>query len=120
MADFKPVRVPDKLFSRDFEIEREYGITDLSLYGYWESETSLRIVGQIFSKKIKESFHLVCSIYDKDGDIIKTKENESYGSAGFVTSSIKDGSFFDGFPFRFVLYGVNKGQVKEIRIVLSS
>ena len=119
MADLEQVRVSDRLLARDFDIERDYGISDLSLYGYWESETCLRIVGQIFAEKIKESFHLVCSIYDKDGDIIKTTDNDSYGGSGFVTSAIKAGSYFDGFPFKFVLYGVKKAQVKEIRIVLS-
>ena len=116
MAYKKAVRVPDELFKRDLEQEKQFGITDRKIYGYWESNDSMTIVGQIFAPRLKNACCLICSIYDKDGDVIKSCENESYGS-GLVTSMIEPGSFFSGFPFRFDLYSIKKSKVVEIRIV---
>lgn len=83
------------------------------------SHTDGGVHGDCFAEKIKEQFQLVCSVYDKDGDVIKSRENSSYGGSGWVTSRIKPGAFFSGFPFKFTLYDVKPAQAKEIRIVLS-
>lgn len=119
MAKNTPKKVPSHVFTRDLELESEYGVTDIKLYGYWEGDSTLHILGQVFAEKIKEQFQLVCSVYDKDGDVIKSRENSSYGGSGWVTSRIKPGAFFSGFPFEFTLYDVKPAQAKEIRIVLS-
>ena len=119
MAKNTPKKVPSHVFTRDLDLESEYGVTDINLYGYWEGDSTLHILGQVFAEKIKEQFQLVCSVYDKDGDVIKSRENSSYGGSGWVTSRIKPGAFFSGFPFEFTLYDVKPAQAKEIRIVLS-
>lgn len=102
----------------DYETEREFGVKDLALYGFWD-DNHLRVMGQIFADKIDKQFSFVCSIYDKDGDVIESTENESYGGSGFVTHAIKPDSFFNGFPFMFSIYGVKKSQAKEIHIAIS-
>lgn len=119
MAKNKSIRVPDALFVRDYELEQDFGVEDLKLYGYWEDNNHLSILGQIVADSLEKEFSLVCSLYDKDGDVIESTDNESYGGSGFVTHSIKPDSFFNGFPFKFSIYGPKKSQVTGIKIVLS-
>ena len=120
MSAQMPIRVPDNMIIRDRKIEQEYGVTDMKVYAYWERENSLNIVGQIFAKHLTKKFLLVCSLYDEDGDVLDSRQNETYGGIGFVTYEINPDTFFDGFPFRFDVYDAAKmHQVKEIRIVLS-
>lgn len=119
MATNKTIRVPDDLFERDYELEQDFGVEELKLYGYWESDNHLYIVGQIIADSLDKQFSLVCSLYDKDGDVIESTDNESYGGSGFVTHAIKPDSFFNGFPFKFSIYGPKQSQVKGIKIVLS-
>ena len=108
-------RIDESLYSRDLRAEKEYGIDKISLYGYFEDTDSLYILGQISSKKPKKPFAMICTIYDKDGDIIETEECSSYGS-GLVTSMIKPEAFFDGFPFKFRFWGVSQKKIKKISI----
>ena len=115
MANTSKMRLPDSFFTRDYQLEKQFGIDDLKLYGYWEDNDSLVIIGQVFATDLKKECCFICSIYDKDGDVIESTENDSYGS-GLVTSMIKPKTFFDGFPFKFDLYGNKKKQVKEVRI----
>lgn len=116
MGNKKSIRAAEDLFSRDYEQEKLLGINDLKLYAYWESESSLTIIGQIFAPHLEKAFCLTCSVYDKEGDVIESCENSSYGS-GLVSSYIRPGSFFDGFPFRFYLTGIKMNSVKEISII---
>ena len=51
--------------------------------------------------------------------VSKFTSEEDAGGSGWVTSRIKPGAFFSGFPFEFTLYDVKPAQAKEIRIVLS-
>jgi len=119
MANKKALRIPNDMFYRDYDMEQEFGVDDIKLYGYWESDNHLAIVGQIVADSLSKEFSLVCSVYDKDGDVIESSDNESYGGSGFVTRNIKPDSFFNGFPFRFSIYGIKKNSVKEIRVVLT-
>ena len=116
MANKKSERIADNLFVRDLEQEKVFGIKDLKLYGYWEDNSSLNIVGQIVADKLKSECCFICSIYDHDGDVMESCENEEYGS-GLVSSMIHPEAFFNGFPFRFDLYSVKKKRVKAIKIV---
>lgn len=118
MANNKSMQIAPEMFTRDYETEREFGVKDLALYGFWD-DNHLRVMGQIFADKIDKQFSFVCSIYDKDGDVIESTENESYGGSGFVTHAIKPDFFFNGFPFMFSIYGVKKSQAKEIHIAIS-
>jgi hypothetical protein len=109
-------RLPDSIYSKEPDMEKLYGIDEIRLYGYEEGDESFHIVGEIFAKKAPaKSFCIMCTVYDRDGDIIETKESRSYGS-GLVTSMIEPISFFNGFPFIFDLWGVPKKKIKEIRI----
>ena len=54
MAKNTPKKVPSHVFTRDLELESEYGVTDIKLYGYWEGDSTLHILGQVFAEKIKE------------------------------------------------------------------
>ena len=92
MANNKSMQIAPEMFTRDYETEREFGVKDLALYGFWD-DNHLRVMGQIFADKIDKQFSFVCSIYDKDGDVIESTENESYGGSGFVTHAIKPDSF---------------------------
>lgn len=118
MANKKSIRVPENLFVRDLDLEAKFGIKEIKLYGYWEDSSSLTIVGQLFAPRIEKEFLLNCSIYDKDGDVIESCENDAYGS-GLVNSYIQPEAFFDGFPFRFNIYGPQKSKIKEIKILPS-
>lgn len=113
-------RIPDEMFKREPTLEQEYGIDNIKLYGYYESDNSVYIVGEIVAKKTPlNSFCMICTIYDKEDDIIETTESKSYGS-GLVTSMIRPAAFFDGFPFSFSIYGVSKKKIKEICIYPAS
>lgn len=113
-------RLADDIFHRDLPIEKKFGISDLKLYGYWEDEDSLRIVGEIFCKKRPSgSFCMMCTIYDEDGDVIEATESNHYGS-GLVTSMIEPAAFFDGFPFVFSFWDAPRKRIKEICITPAS
>ena len=119
MANKKALRISDDMFYRDYDMEQEFGVDDIKLYGYWESDSHLAIIGQVIASNLSKQFSLMCSVYDKDGDVIKTSENRSYGGSGWVTHAIKPEVFFNGFPFSFNIYGLKKNSVKEIRVVLT-
>ncbi len=109
-------RISNNLFTRDLKAEKTFGIDNITLYGYWKGEDAIYIAGQIFSQKpIRKNFCMMCTVYDKDGDIIETQESCSYGG-GLVTSMIKPATFFDGFPFCFILWDISKKSLKEIKI----
>ena len=113
-------RLPDDMLCRDLAMEKKFGISDLGLYAYWKDEDSLYIVGEIYcKKKPKDSFCMICTIYDEDGDIVETTESESYGS-GLVTSMIKPAAFFGGFPFVFNFWSVPRKRVEKICITPAS
>lgn len=112
-------RLPDKLISRDGSMERRYGIDDLKLYAYADDDSSIYIAGEVFARRIRESFCIICTVYDADDDIIETTENRSYGS-GLVTSMITPTVFFDGFPFVFSVSGITVKKIKRIRIAPAS
>ena len=83
-------------------MERLFEIDDLRFFGYLDSNDNLVVIGEIIAySELTEPFYLVCTLLDKDGDILYVAENESYGS-GLVTSMIKPVSFFCGYPF--ILY----------------
>ena len=44
-------RISPELFSRDLEREREFGISDLRIYGYEAEAGMMRIAGEIFKQK---------------------------------------------------------------------
>ena len=113
-------RIPDEIIKREIALEKEYGIDDIKLYGYFDGDESIYIVGEIVAKKTPpNSFCMMCTVYDKEDDIIETTESSSYGS-GLVTSMIHPSTFFDGFPFKFSVYGVPKKKIKEICIYPAS
>lgn len=113
-------RINDSVFHRDCELEKEYGIDDVSLYGYYESDDTIYIIGRIeATRKIKRSFCMMCTIYDDDDDIMETSESNSYGS-GLVTSMIEPECFFNGFPFTFSFFGIDKEHIKAIKIYPAS
>lgn len=82
-------------------VEKLVGIEEMSIYAYEDSYGDINIIGQIFAKKIRREFELNCVVYDKDGDILLTTENFTYGGAGLVSNTISDECFFQGFPFKF-------------------
>lgn len=86
---------------RNIMAEKSVGIEEICLYVYGDAYGEINIVGQIFAKEIRRSFELRCVVYDKDGDIILTEENFTYGGGGLVSNAIDDVCFFQGFPFRF-------------------
>lgn len=113
-------RLPDSIYTRELDAEKAYGIDELRLYGYAEGDDSFHIVGEVIAKRTPTAaFCIICTVYDKDGDIIETTESRSYGS-GLVTSMIEPCCFFSGFPFIFDLWGVPRKKIKEIRIAPAS
>lgn len=117
MKDNSSDRLPASMISRDLKKEVLYGIKDLAIYAYKSDDSSLNIVGQVFAgSKIQKVFCLIMTIYDHDGDIIESKESASYGS-GLVTSMIKPGSYFEGYPFKFYYFGIKWKEVSRIEIV---
>ena len=61
-------------------LEKEYGIDDIKLYAYFEDKSSLYIVGEIIALAPQKPFCMICTLYDKDGDVLETTESSSYGS----------------------------------------
>ena len=108
-------RINDSLFDRNLVLEKQYGIDDLRLYGYFTDTNSMEIVGEIIAQTPKKPFCMICSLYDKDGDIIETTECSSYGS-GLVTSMIYPNAFFSGFPFKFSFWSIQRRKMKRISI----
>lgn len=108
-------RINDSLFSRNLILEKQYGIDDIKLYGYFSDTNSMEIVGEIIAPSLKKPLCMICTLYDKDGDILETTESSSYGS-GLVTSMIYPGAFFSGFPFKFSLWSIPRRKMKRISI----
>lgn len=96
-------------------IEKKYGIDELKVFAYLSGK-ELTVVGEVIADDITEDFSLTCSVYDADGDMVESIENNSYGS-GLVTSNIKCKTFFSGYPFKFHEYLDDGVEVSKIRIV---
>ena len=108
--------IPSSLFSRNPQKEAIYGIKSITYYAYKCGESFITVVGQIFGDKIlKKRFCLIMTIYDNDGDVMVSKQSESYGS-GLVSSMINAESFFDGFPFAFKAYEIIWNEMSRIEI----
>ena len=107
-------KMTPKQIYRVRSIEKEYGIDDLKIYAYIDGG-SLVVVGEIIAEKLLDTFKLVCSIYDQEGDMIESIKNEPYGS-GVVTSEIYPRAFFDRYPFLFRTYLGNKVKIGKIRV----
>lgn len=108
-------KLEDKQIVRMPSIEKKYGIDELRFYAYINN-TELKVIGEVFSEQILKDFCLICTVYDKDGDMIESFKNDSYGST-FVTSYIKEASFFNGYPFSMSIYLADNVEVGKIRIV---
>ena len=113
-------RLPDKLLARDSSAERRFGIDDLKLYAYADDDASIYIAGEVCARQIKDSFCLICTIYDADDDVMETARNQSYGGSGLVTCMIAPAAFFDGFPFFFTISSIPVDKIKKIRIAPAS
>ncbi len=96
-------------------IEKKYGIDELKVFAYM-SGGELNVVGEVIAKEITQDFSLTCSVYDADGDMIESIENNSYGS-GLVTSYIKRAVFFNGYPFEFNKVFADGVDISKIRII---
>ena len=97
-------------------LEEKFGIDDMKIYAYI-SDGKLTVIGEIISKKIISDFSLICTVYDKDGDMIESLENCTYGSA-VVTSTIHKQVFFNGYPFKFSKYFSDAAvKIGKIRII---
>lgn len=110
-------RVLPELFSRDLEREREFGISDLRIYGYEAEAGMMRIAGEIFAENgITRELCLRCLVMDQAGDVLADAINEAYGDA-LVTSLILPELFFNGFPFVFEIYYEGARRPAYIRII---
>lgn len=112
-------RIDGSLIQRNYALERTFGIEDIRIYGYYSDTNAIEIIGEIIASSIIKPFFLTCTVYDKDGDILETKENDSYGS-GVVTSEVHPKAFFSGFPFTFGTLCVPRRKIKKISITPSS
>lgn len=110
-------RILPELFSRDLEREREFGISDLRIYGYEAEAGMMRIAGEIFAENgITRELCLRCLVMDQVGDVLADAINEAYGDA-LVTSLILPELFFNGFPFVFEIYYEGARRPAYIRII---
>lgn len=96
------------------DLEKEFGITDLSIYAY-VTEDQFNLFGEIISEKINKNFYLSLVAYDRDNSILFTCKNDSYGS-GIVTSEISKKVFFNGYPFAFSYYDDLVSDISKIKI----
>lgn len=112
-----PIKRPDiAQLLRDRRQERLLDIEDISLYAYYDDDSSyLYIIGEVFAQKIRSAFYLTCTLYDADHDIIVSAENLTYGS-GLVTNVIQPEAFFNGFPFEICI-SVPETPVARIEII---
>lgn len=110
-------RISPELFSRNLEREREFGISDLRIYGYEAEAGMMRIAGEIFAENgITRELCLRCLVMDQAGDVLADAINEAYGDA-LVTSLILPELFFNGFPFVFEIYYEGARRPAQIRII---
>ena len=110
-------RISPELFFRDLEREREFGISDLRIYGYEAEAGMMRITGEIFAENgITRELCLRCLVMDQAGNVLADEINEAYGDA-LVTSLILPELFFDGFPFVFEIYYEGARCPAQIRIL---
>ena len=106
-------RILPELFSRDLEREREFGISDLRIYGYEAEAGMMRIAAE---NGITRELCLRCLVMDQAGDVLADAINEAYGDA-LVTSLILPELFFNGFPFVFEFYYEGARRPAHIRII---
>lgn len=99
---------------RNNDKEKALGIDSIVIYSFMDLY-ELKIIGEIKGKRILHPFHFICAVYDTDGDIVASKENNYYGSS-VVTNTIEPAVYFDGFPFSFSVAIPDKTKISKIRI----
>ncbi len=99
-------------------LERKFGIEDMSIFAYLRQGNELIVNGEIYGDKLTDSIEIICSVYDKDGDIIASSPNNDY-SRGFVSHCIRPRSFKGIFPFS-INVKIPEGQtIDRIRVYVS-
>lgn len=101
------------------ELENNIGIDDMNIYAYLTkifNDKTLIINGEIYSEKITQEFKMNAVAYDKDGDIIISGVNESFGNSGFVTKTIQPRSVNGLIPFRIELEIPDNIEIRQIRV----
>ncbi len=109
-------RIPENKIVRVPQMEQKFGIQDMKIYAYMDG-IALSISGEIVANSIKSGFHLKCNVYDQDGDMVESAENNSYGGSGLVTNRIAKKSFYNGFPFSFYIYLNENCKISKVQIM---
>jgi hypothetical protein len=95
--------------------EKKFGIDDINIFAYMPDSDELIVYGEIYAKKLHNSFIMMCSVYDVEGDIIASEENSSY-SSGLVTSYIDPRCCNGIFPFKICVDIPSGNKVDKIRV----
>ncbi len=107
-------KIPYENIQRIESLEKKYGIEKMNIFAYTR-EKELVVNGEIFGESLKDEIEIICSVYNNDGDIIASAENNSY-SSGLVTSYIKPECFKGIFPFS-INVRIPRGQrIGKIRV----
>ncbi len=105
---------PEKI-QRIESLENKFGIEDMNIFAYLRDSNELVVNGEIYGKKLKDKIQMICSVYDNDGDIIASSD-DNYYSSGSVTNCIETWSFKGIFPFS-IKVKIPEGQnIDRIRV----
>ena len=111
-------KIANKNILRIKELENNIGINEINIYAYITQDyvsKKLIINGELYSENISKKITMNGIVYDKDGDIIISGKNISYGY-GWKTDSIHPLSVKGLFPFRIELEIPDNIIIEKIRV----
>lgn len=83
-------RVPNTLIQRDRRREQSFGIDDIVLFAYFDSDGDLCVLGELVGKSVSQDFSVECAVFDNDDDMVGVQSDSLY--------SIEE-EFYSRYPF---------------------
>ena len=110
-------KIPGDRFVRNIDAEKTAGIDDMNLYAYIDGG-DLEVICELRGAKLLWDIEMQCSVYDEDGDIIASSENDYFCCEGAcsVMKVLYADCFVDGFPFKFSIELPRRAKIGKIRI----
>lgn len=111
-------KLPSEKIQRIESLERKFGIEDMNIFAYLREEDELIVNGELYGSKLNDKIQMICSVYDLNGDIIASSDENCYYCCGSVSRVISPGCFKGIFPFSIHVDIPIGNKIDKIRVYI--